>query len=84
MVLEIRPNCQNCGKPVAAGSAKVYICSFERTYCANCAENKLNLKCDGCGGALVQRPVRSRALLAKYPAANRNGHKGPKTKKIKP
>jgi len=84
MVLEIRPNCQNCGKPVAAGSAKVYICSFERTYCANCAENKLNLKCDGCGGTLVQRPVRSRALLAKYPAANRNGHKSPKAKKIKP
>jgi hypothetical protein len=45
------------------------ICSFECTFCADCAERALKGKCPNCGGELARRPVRPTDKLAKFPAS---------------
>lgn len=68
-MLDMRPDCESCGKDLPAEQAGALICSFECTFCAGCNETRLHGKCPNCGGALTPRPTRSAALLAKYPAA---------------
>jgi hypothetical protein len=68
-MLELRPNCECCDKDLPANSSEAYICSFECTFCASCADSILKGICPNCGGNLVVRPFRSVAALAKYPAA---------------
>lgn len=65
-MLELRPNCECCGKDLPP-DADARICTFECTFCAECATMTLNDVCPNCGGNLVERPVRPAALLAKYP-----------------
>jgi uncharacterized protein len=68
-MLELRPNCECCDcdlPPAAAAAAR--ICSFECTFCAECAETLLRNTCPNCGGELVRRPVRPAAKLSQYPA----------------
>jgi hypothetical protein len=45
------------------------ICTFECTFCADCAENRLGGACPNCGGDLVVRPTRPTRLLGRYPAS---------------
>ena len=45
------------------------ICTFECTFCQDCAENRLNGACPNCGGNLVTRPIRPAAKLANHPAS---------------
>ena len=56
MALELKRVCEKCGVALTA-SGVAYICSFECTYCANCAE-QVNAVCPNCGGELVRRPRR--------------------------
>ena len=70
-MLELRPGCECCDVDLPPDSRQAYICTFECTFCAACAESKLKLKCPNCGGELVPRPVRPAAKLAKYPASTR-------------
>jgi hypothetical protein len=65
-MLEMRPDCESCGTDLAAGAPGAFICSFECTFCAKCAED-LDDRCPNCGGELVDRPVRAKALQAKFP-----------------
>lgn len=58
MALEIRPNCEYCDKDLPAQSTEARICSYECTFCANCAETKLLGVCPNCGGGFVPRPIR--------------------------
>jgi hypothetical protein len=44
------------------------ICSFECTFCADCASGRLDGTCPNCGGELVRRPVRPEGKLARFPA----------------
>ena len=67
-MLEMRPDCERCGAELDAGAHGAFICSFECTFCAACAE-KLDDLCPNCGGELVDRPTRSQALQAKHPAS---------------
>jgi uncharacterized protein len=60
MALEMRSACEQCGAAVAADGA-AFICSFECTYCAACAE-ELRRVCPNCGGELVARPRRAPRL----------------------
>lgn len=70
-MLELRPNCECCGKDLLP-DADARICTFECTFCADCADGTLHGVCPNCGGNLVERPVRPAALLVKYPpSANR-------------
>jgi len=56
MALEMREACERCGtalKPTGPAA----ICSYECTFCRECAEAMENI-CPNCGGELVARPRR--------------------------
>jgi hypothetical protein len=68
-MLQLRPNCECCDRDLPPESADSRICSFECTFCAECATTKLRGICPNCGGELVARPRRPAAKLAKNPAS---------------
>ncbi|NBB25893.1 DUF1272 domain-containing protein [Porphyrobacter sp. SLTP] len=74
-MLEMRPDCEMCGIGLPAEAPGAFICSFECTYCAECAED-LDDRCPNCGGELVDRPTRAKALHAKYPPSTERKYKG--------
>jgi len=57
-MLEIRPNCEYCGKDLAINSTQAMICSYECTFCQQCVENVLKNVCPNCGGGFTHRPIR--------------------------
>jgi uncharacterized protein len=57
MALELRTSCERWGAALEHGSA-AFICSYECTFCANCA-SELDGVCPNCGGELVRRPRRN-------------------------
>jgi len=57
-MLEMKPNCESCDSRVEPTSTDVYICSYECTWCKNCATHKFDFICPNCGGNLVTRPAR--------------------------
>lgn len=68
-MLEIRPNCECCDKDLPPDSNSAFICTFECTFCADCADTTLHFMCPNCGGNLVSRPIRPMQMLEKYPAS---------------
>jgi uncharacterized protein len=74
-MLLLKPNCECCNKDLAPQSREAMICSFECTFCAACAQDKLHGRCPNCGGELVRRPVRPADKLAKYPASTERVYK---------
>jgi len=68
-MLQLRPNCECCDRDLPPESADALICSFECTFCADCAQRLLHGRCPNCGGELLPRPRRPVAALAKYPAS---------------
>ena len=68
-MLELRPCCECCGRGLPPESSDARICSFECTFCAECAEERLHGTCPNCGGELVRRPIRPVAALQKHPAS---------------
>lgn len=65
----MRRFCECCGKKLSPESNEALICSFECTFCADCAENKLRGICPNCGGGLTPRPSRVGKSLVKNPAS---------------
>ncbi|ODN68616.1 DUF1272 domain-containing protein [Methylobrevis pamukkalensis] len=65
-MLDLRPNCECCDRDLPP-AAVAFICSFECTYCADCARDTLHGVCPNCGGELVRRPVRPAGKLAANP-----------------
>ena len=68
-MLALRPNCECCDRDLPPESADARICTFECTFCAECAETRLGGLCPNCGGNLVERPIRPAAALARFPAS---------------
>jgi hypothetical protein len=68
-MLELRPNCECCNRDLPPDSHDALICSFECTFCRECAESVLAGTCPNCGGELVRRPLRPPEKLAKFPAS---------------
>jgi hypothetical protein len=69
-MLELRPNCECCGRNLPPESRDALICSFECTWCRDCAANRLPAGlCPNCGGELVGRPLRPAGKLDRFPAA---------------
>ena len=68
-MLEMRPNCECCGTHVLPDRPSALICSFECTFCVECAHNVLHGICPNCGGGLTMRPIRDNSLLEKFPAS---------------
>jgi hypothetical protein len=57
-MLELRPNCENCGSALPPSSIDALICSFECTFCAKCVTGILRNVCPNCGGGFERRPIR--------------------------
>jgi hypothetical protein len=70
-MLELRPNCECCDKDLPPEGRDAVICTFECTFCTDCAETKLGGICPNCRGDLVKRPIRPADKLAKYPASTK-------------
>jgi hypothetical protein len=76
-MLELRPGCERCDRDLPPASEGARICSFECTFCRECAETQLGGRCPNCGGELVRRPIRPPEKLAKHPASTRRVFKPP-------
>ena len=70
-MLELRPVCENCGKDLPNNSEEAMICTFECTFCADCADHVLDGACPNCGGNFSARPIRAVEKLKKYPASTK-------------
>jgi uncharacterized protein len=70
-VLELRPNCECCDRDLDPASPDVLICTYECTWCRDCAENILHGVCPNCGGELVRRPIRPAHLLTVDPPSTK-------------
>ncbi len=68
-MLELRPGCECCNRDLPPDSTEAVICTFECTFCAACAQDRLGGICPNCGGELVRRPRRPAAKLARNPAS---------------
>lgn len=81
-VLEIRPCCEHCEKPLPNEATDAMICSFECTFCADCVDNLLENVCPNCGGGFCPRPSRPSVDLKN---GNYLGNNPAKTeKKVRP
>jgi hypothetical protein len=58
MALQLRPNCEYCDKDLPPHSIEARICSYECTFCAECAATKLGNVCPNCGGGFAPRPIK--------------------------
>jgi uncharacterized protein len=65
-MLALRPSCECCDRDLPPASRDAMICTFECTFCADCAGNLAGI-CPNCAGELVRRPIRPAAKLAKNP-----------------
>ena len=57
-MLELRPACEHCAKPLPPDSLEARICSYECTFCAECVDTVLGDVCPNCGGGFCPRPIR--------------------------
>lgn len=69
-MLQLRPNCECCDKDLPPDAADAMICTFECTFCADCATSVLGGLCPNCSGNFAARPIRPAAMLRKYPASD--------------
>jgi hypothetical protein len=80
-VLELRPICENCAAALPPESDDAMICSFECTFCRDCATTALGNVCPNCGGGFVPRPVRPVTdwkdgnTVATYPPSTSRRHR---------
>ncbi|WP_374449197.1 DUF1272 domain-containing protein [Stella sp.] len=74
-MLQLRPGCECCDRDLPPDSRAARICSFECTFCRDCAETVLGGRCPNCGGELVPRPVRPAEKLATFPASTERIHR---------
>ncbi|MBC7955044.1 MAG: DUF1272 domain-containing protein [Cytophagales bacterium] len=80
-MLELRPSCEHCSKPLPPHSTDAMICSFECTFCTGCVDTLLGNVCPNCSGGFSLRPVRpARAwkgenYLGKYAASTKVKHR---------
>ncbi|WP_299876746.1 DUF1272 domain-containing protein [uncultured Sulfitobacter sp.] len=68
-MLILKPNCECCDVDLPPDSTAARSCSFECTFCKDCAETRFDNTCPNCGGELIRRPIRPAAMLAKFPAS---------------
>jgi hypothetical protein len=80
-MLELRPTCENCNRPLPPDSLEARICTFECTFCATCVDEVLGNVCPNCGGGFVPRPIRPSRnwrggnFLGEYPASTTIRHR---------
>ena len=57
-MLLLKPRCEGCERELPPTSSEAMICSFECTFCTDCAEDVLHGVCPNCGGNFERRPTR--------------------------
>lgn len=67
VMLQLLPDCENCGGSLPPEAPDARICSFECTFCASCVDDVLEDVCPNCGGGFVSRPIRPSSLLEQFP-----------------
>ncbi len=82
-MLEIRPNCEHCNKDLPNTSTIAMICSFECTYCEECALEIFENVCPSCSGNFVERPIRPQKEIERNPASSRRLFKSKNLEKAK-
>ena len=78
-MLQLRPNCECCDRDLPPDSKDARICTFECTFCADCADAVFHGTCPNCGGNFAPRPIRPAGKLVKYPPSTERvlkGHSG--------
>ncbi|MFT3997648.1 MAG: DUF1272 domain-containing protein [Asticcacaulis sp.] len=50
--------CERCTQVLPPETSKAWICSYECTFCADCATEVYKGRCPNCGGELLKRPAR--------------------------
>ncbi len=76
-MLQLRPNCELCDRDLPPDATDAYICSYECTFCEDCAIRQLKNVCPNCGGGFSIRPIRPKTTrvegtgLEFHPASNR-------------
>ncbi|MEO9876968.1 MAG: DUF1272 domain-containing protein [Anderseniella sp.] len=70
-MLLLKPNCECCDKDLPPEATDARMCTFECTFCADCADQRFDNICPNCGGNLVVRPIRPARHLAKNPASTK-------------
>jgi uncharacterized protein len=68
-VLELRGNCEHCGRDLPPDAAEAMICTFECTFFAECATSVLSGICPNCTGNFSPRPIRPASRLRHRPAS---------------
>ena len=68
-MLLLKHNCECCDTDLPPDSTAARMCTYECTFCADCAEKRFDHICPTCGGELVRRPIRPAAMLLKHPAS---------------
>lgn len=58
-MLQMKNECELCQKALANDSKEAMICSYECTFCTNCAKETLKNVCPNCGGNFEPRPLRT-------------------------
>jgi uncharacterized protein len=66
-MLLLKPSCECCDRDLPPDCRDAMICSFECTFCRDCADRVLWGRCPNCGGELVRRPIRPPAALVNNP-----------------
>ncbi|MFG6416066.1 DUF1272 domain-containing protein [Roseateles sp. DC23W] len=80
-MLELRPCCEHCAIALPPESPDARICSFECTFCADCADGVLHNVCPNCAGGFTPRPIRPARnwkgdnYLGDYPAKTTPKHR---------
>ncbi len=84
-MLELRPICENCAKPLPPNSTEAMICTYECTFCSDCVANILHNVCPNCnGGNFSPRPIRVKEQLRKHPAGTTPKHRPVDMDKFRP
>jgi len=68
-MLILKPNCECCDIDLPPESPEARTCTFECTFCADCAATRFDNTCPNCGGELLRRPIRPAQMLVKFPAS---------------
>ncbi|MDG1969713.1 MAG: DUF1272 domain-containing protein [Paracoccaceae bacterium] len=68
-MLKLKPNCEYCDADLPPDSQDARSCSFECTFCKDCAETVFHSLCPNCRGELLRRPIRPAKFLTKFPAS---------------
>ena len=73
-MLQLRPGCECCNVDLPGDSGLAWICTYECTFCAACADLLIRA-CPNCGGELLRRPRRPAEKLRQDPASTVRIHK---------